>query len=145
MSSQHEDLQRLTRLAVQHLVDNWMSRSWTYRPWGMWLLLWGAIRNGEETEPLESVVPLTEAWFLTSSGFVRREQWDALRQLAVRQAELERQGLAPSTGVGILQVAPYRDLLAVYADCNYGPMNEGGFRMELDDQGQPVYVGIWRS
>jgi hypothetical protein len=145
MPSRHEDLQRLTRIAVQRLVDDWSSRNPAHRPWGMWLMLWGAIENDEALQTLEITVPLKAAWFLTESGFVRREEWNALRYLTLRQAEIERRCFERSPGVGLFDVAPYRDHLAVYASAEYGPLNAYGFRMEFDDHGQPVAHRLWVS
>jgi hypothetical protein len=145
MSSEHEDLQLLTRLAVQRLVDDWSRRSWAHRPWGMWLMLWGAIENDEAVQTFELTFPLTAAWFLTESGFVRREEWSALRYSAVRQADIERRCFERSPGVGLFDVAPYRDQLAVYASAEYGPLNAYGFRMEFDGHGQPVAHRLWVS
>lgn len=60
-------------MAVQRLVSDWSSRAGERRPWGAWVVLWGAIASNEELEAPWPAVPLRAAWFLTDSGFVRRD------------------------------------------------------------------------
>lgn len=143
MPSQNEALQRLTQLAVQRLVDDWSSRS--YRPWGMWVLLWSAIESDEELETLPPGVPLIAAWFLTDSGFARRDGWSYFRYLAAQRMGLEQRGFNRNPGVGVLEVAPYRDRIAVYAASHLAALDAHGVRMEWDARGQLVEHDLWRS
>lgn len=132
--------------AVQRLVDDWSARAWEYRPWGMWVLLWGAIQDDRELEDARPEVPLRAAWFLTSTGFVRRDAWSYLRYQAARQSAIETLPVrgAPA-GVGVLEVAPYRDGVSVYASAYYGPLNAYGLRLEQDDRGRLITHRLWVS
>lgn len=143
MSSRYEALQRLTQLAVQRLVDDWSSRS--YRPWGMWVLLWSAIESDEELETLSPRVPLIAAWFLTDSGFNRRDGWSYFRYLAAQQMEFEQRWFNREPGVGVLEVAPYRDRIAVYSAGHLAERNAYGLRTEFDAWGQPVAHRLWMA
>ena len=145
MPSHSDVLQHLTRLAVQRLVDDWSSRAWPYRPWGMWVSLWGAIQSDEELERPQPAVPLTASWFLTESGFVRHEVCGCLRFRTVRNAGIDQLRPHSAPSVGVFDVAPYRNQPAVYASAWFGPLNAYGFRMELDAHGQPSAQRLWVS
>ncbi|WP_375765040.1 hypothetical protein NR798_25325 [Archangium gephyra] len=138
-------LEHFTRLAVQRLVDDWSLQGGEGRPWGIWVLLWGAIQHDEELETLHPSVPLRAAWFLTDSGFVRREVWSYLRFQAIQNAPLEPLRIRPDPGIGVFNVAPYRGQTAVYASGSFGPRNGYGFRMGLDAHGQPFTERLWVS
>ncbi|MCP3141530.1 hypothetical protein [Pyxidicoccus xibeiensis] len=137
-----EDLQQLVEHAVQRLVDDWSSREPERRPWGMWVLRWGPIQDESELDARQPPVPLLAAWFLTDSGFVRRDVWSYLRHRAMVWSSLAGVRLAP---VGVLEVAPYLGRSAVYAAAHFGPRDANGFRLERDSRGQPGVHRLWVS
>lgn len=88
------------------------------------------------------MVPLLAAWFLTNSGFVRRDVWSYLRHRALRHSAL----YSPlATAVGVLEVALYRDGVAVYAASHLGPRGAYGVRLERGPGGQLLEQRLWVS
>lgn len=139
MPSPGEARQRLVEWAVRRLVADWSSRAEERRPWGTWLLAWGAIDSDDALEAPWPAVPLRAAWFLTGAGFERREVWSYLRHRAMQRAQVL------ANPVGVLEVAPYRGRCAVYAAGHYGPRNAYGVRVELDSRGMPAEHRLWVS
>jgi hypothetical protein len=129
--------QRWVELAVQRIVVDWSSRAEERRPWGTWVLLWGAIERDEELEVPWPAVPLRAAWFLTGSGFVRREVWSYLRYRAMQRAHLL------ANAVSVLEVAPYRGRCAAYAAGHHGPRNAYGLRLEPGSDGRAIEHRLW--
>ncbi|WP_163988666.1 hypothetical protein [Pyxidicoccus caerfyrddinensis] len=140
MSTPNNTRQWLVEQTVRRLVADWSSRDEEHRPWGTWVLLWGAIESDDELEGPWPAVPLLAAWFLTESGFVRRDMWSYLRHRAMQYSRLH---YPLATRVAVLEVAPYRGRCAVYAAGYYGPRNAHGMRLELDTHGQPTEHRIW--
>ncbi|GEL74112.1 hypothetical protein MVI01_58960 [Myxococcus virescens] len=126
--------------AVRMLMADWSSRDERRRPWGTWVLLWGAIESDEELERLRIAVPLLGAWFLSDSCFVRHDVWRYLRHRSMQHSSL----YSPlATRVGVLEVAPYRREPAVYAASHCGPRDAYGVRLERDSSGQLTEHRIW--
>ncbi|MFP2923859.1 hypothetical protein ACLESO_01330 [Pyxidicoccus sp. 3LG] len=138
------DFRQLMEHAVQRLVDDWSSRTWERRPWGMWVLRWGVIGSDSELEGRWPSVPLVAAWFLTESGFVRGDVWSYLRHRSMAWSGPARVP-ARIHPIGVLEVAPYPGRSAVYAAAHFGPLNAYGLRMERDSRGQPVETRLWVS
>lgn len=139
MSSLEVGRQRLVELSVQRLVAEWSSLGGESRPWRAWVLLWGAIERDAELEVPWPAVALRAAWFLTGSGFVRRDVWHYLRYRAMHRAY--RLGDA----VSVLEVAPYRGRCAVYAAAYYGPLYAHGLSLEQGSDGRCIEHRLWVS
>ncbi|WP_074951382.1 hypothetical protein [Myxococcus fulvus] len=130
----------LVEQAVRRLVADWSSCDEQRRPRGAWVLRWGPIERDEDLEGPTVAVPLLAAWFLTDAGFVRRDVWRYLRHRALRRSSV----YSPlATEVGVLEVAPYRRGLAVYAASHLGPRGAHGLRLERDSEGQVTEHRLW--
>ncbi len=128
---------------VQRLVADWASLPEERRPWATWVLLWGPIETHEALEVPYPTVPLLGAWFLTDSGYVRRDVWSYFRFRAIQYSPTTPYPLA--NPVAVLEIAPYRDSLALYAAGHFGPRHAYGMRTELDANGQLTEHRFWVS